>query len=246
VNKGSNGNPSICGLAVLILTASLLLSACGGGRTPSTTEGTSEEAQENSSPSTTPSTTGTVPQAIFDTGEYGENIYEAARVNDWTTATNRLVSLKDAAARLPSNANSRDEEQLDATINALDGAVSAKDRQQAQIEANQVTLEAMNLSAPYKPQVPIGVSKLDYYGHELQIWSSANDEAKLKATTNEMRQTWETARPMVESRDPAEAQTFDELVGSIEASNTPSQYGDLAEPLLEEVDNLERLFDSAE
>ena len=41
-----------------------------------------------------------VPTSVTQVGEYGENIYEAAQTNNWTQASAKLTSLKDAAKRL--------------------------------------------------------------------------------------------------------------------------------------------------
>jgi len=47
---------------------------------------------------------GEVPKALADAGEYGENLYDYAKVNDWTHAEARLVALRTAVGRARSEA----------------------------------------------------------------------------------------------------------------------------------------------
>ena len=47
----------------------------------------------------------------------------------------------------------------------------------------------------------------------------------------------------MEERDPAEAKKFGALVTRVEVARIPTEYGRLAGPLLEEVDNLEKVFE---
>ena len=47
---------------------------------------------------------GEVPKALADAGEYGENLYDYAKVNDWKHAEARLVALGHALGRVRSEA----------------------------------------------------------------------------------------------------------------------------------------------
>ena len=87
-----------------------------------------------------------------------------------------------------------------------------------------------------------GGNKLDYYGRELEVWALANDVNKLQATAREMRQTWDALRPAVEAKSATEAKKFDALVAQVETAKTPAAYIRVATPVLDEVDNLEKLF----
>ena len=57
-----------------------------------------------------------------------------------------------------------------------------------------------------------------------------------------MRRTWDILRPMVESRNSAEAKKFDDLMARVVAARSPDELGQLAAPVLAEVDNLEKVF----
>ena len=70
---------------------------------------------------------------------------------------------------------------------------------------------------------------LDYYGREFEIWSASGNAAQLKTTAKEFRQTWNTLRPAVQARNSSEAKA-------------PAEYGRLATPVLNAVDNLEKVF----
>jgi uncharacterized protein YcbX len=133
-------------------------------------------------------------------------------------------------------------DRLDTNVAALDRAVTAKDRQAAMREANQVTLDVANMTTAYKLIVPVEVTRLDYYGRELEVWAQAQDANKLQATAREMRRTWDSLRPSVEKHKATEAKRFDALVAQVESARAPADYARVATPVLNEVDNLEKLF----
>lgn len=198
----------------------------------------------NSAPAAT--NTNSVPTSVSQVGEYGENIYEAAQANNWTQATAKLTSLKDAAKKIDTESKiseNPNEDQLDAAIAALNKAVPAKNKLATMRAANQTTLLAANLSAPFNPPVPVQVTLLDYYGRQLEIGAAANNMNQLKETAKDMSRTWNALRPAVESHGgSAQAQQFDHLVARVEAAKSSNEYGSLATPVLNQVDNLEKVF----
>jgi hypothetical protein len=216
--------------------------------TPPTTAKNNTAA--TSSPTVTPGGTPTVdtakaPTTLTNAGEYGENIYDLAKANSWAKAAAKLSLLKNAAGQLRVDLKSAgaDEDRLDTTIAAVDKAVTTKDRQAAMVEANQITRIVADMSVRFRLPVPIEVTQLDYQGRELEIWAEAKDATKLKATADDMRRTWDALRPQVEShRGAAEAKRFGELVSRVEAAKTSDEFASLATPVLDEVDNLEKVF----
>jgi uncharacterized protein YcbX len=133
-------------------------------------------------------------------------------------------------------------DRLATNVATLDHAVAAKDRQATMREANQVTLDVANMTTAYKLTVPVEVTKLDYYGRELEVWAQAKDANKLQATAGEMRQTWDSLRSSIGSGNATEARKFDALVARVAAAKTPADYARVATPVLNEVDNLEKLY----
>ncbi len=81
------------------------------------------------------------------------------------------------------------------------------------------------------------------YGRELEIWDEAKDASKLQATAREMRKTWDAVRPSIEAKNPAVAKKFEGLVAQVEAAKAPADYAKVAKPVLDEVDNLEKVFE---
>jgi len=184
-----------------------------------------------------------IPISLSQVGEYGEIVYDTAKVNDWTKTTTELTKLQNAAKQLSTQVNSGDTAQLNLSISALNKAVAAKDRQTTMQNANQVTLVAAKMTAEFKPKVPVEITLLDYYGRELEIWSATGNTAKLKTTTSEMRSTWNQVRPTILARGgTTQAQTFDRLVAGVETAKSHADYSRLATPVLNEVDNLEKGF----
>jgi len=186
-----------------------------------------------------------VQAAIDDVGRYGESIYDMAKVSDWKQAASDLAWLKKAAGKLPAevNGNGREQVQLNDTIQALDQAITEKNWGRATREANQITWIGADLAAPFKPLVPIEVTRLDYYGRQLEISSSEKDQARLKATAADMGIAWNALRPPLEAAGGvSEAERFGKLVAQVQAAQSPADFGKLATPVLDEVDNLEKVF----
>ncbi len=184
-----------------------------------------------------------VPASLTNLGEYAENLYDLAQANKWTKTGAKLTSLQNTAKRLTTEYKDSADADLNKSIAALNQAVAAKNRQATMIYSNQVTLIATKMTVPFQPKVPVEVALLDYYGRELQIWAGTGNTAKLKTTTNEIRKTWDAVRPSIEShRGSVPAQKFDSLVTRLEAAKSSSEYGRIATPMLDEVDNLEKVF----
>jgi hypothetical protein len=194
--------------------------------------------------STVVTKTENVPASLANAGEYGENIYDYAKANDWKNTDAKLAVLKDAIKQVRAEVKNQSAavDRLDANVAALDRAVAAKDRQATTGEANQVTLSVANMTTAYKLSVPVEVTKLDYYGRELEVWAQAKDANKLQATARELRQTWDSLRPTIAAKRATEAKKFEALVARVEAAKTPADYARVATPVLNEVDNLEKLF----
>lgn len=190
-------------------------------------------------------TTGeSVPASLADAGEYGENIYDYAKANDWKKADNKFAALKEAIKHVHTDVkkNSEAEDRLDRNAAALDRAVSSKDRQAAMREANQVTLDVADMTAAYKLSVPVEVTRLDYYGRELEVWAQDKDANKLQATARGMRWAWDALRSSIEAKSATETKKFDALVAQVESAQTPADYACVATLVLNEVDNLEKLL----
>lgn len=183
-----------------------------------------------------------VPAALTNVGSYGETIYDMAKVGDWTKASTNLSLLQKAAKSLPSEIDRQPVAQLNGTIASLSGSITTKNQPATLHQANQITLIAANMTKEFQPKVPVQVTLLDYYGREFEIGSANRDVAQLQKTTNGFRQTWNTLRPAVQARNPGEAKTFDNIVAQVQAAKSPDQYGRLATPVLNAVDNLEKVF----
>ncbi|MEZ5425770.1 MAG: hypothetical protein R2747_05870 [Pyrinomonadaceae bacterium] len=185
---------------------------------------------------------GEIPAVLTDAGEFSENIYDAVKAGDWKTANIKMDELKDSAQKIPSGKTGPYD--FGAMIMRLEKALAARNKTASLIEANRLTLEAANLTADYKTLIPVEVARLDFYGRELEIWSSAGDEAKLKETARLIRQNWNAIKTKTEEKGgKKEAVAFESLVVKTEAAKDPAEFAKLASPILDEVDNLERVFD---
>jgi hypothetical protein len=245
-------NTMATGAIALIVFQLMWFNACSSGSQGNTNANANarvdKSIEASKAPATPASPAGTAqenpPASLADAGEYGENIYDYAKVNDWKNAAVKLAALKRAVNKVHTDVKNQGAaaDRLDTDVAAVDRAVTAKDRQAAMQEANQVTLDVANLTPAYKLIVPVEVVKLDYYGRELEVWAQAKDATKLQTTARQLRQTWDSLRPSIAAKSAAEAKKFDALVAQVEAAKTPADYARVATLELDEVDNLEKLF----
>jgi hypothetical protein len=233
-------NTFALGLVVVIALLVIGLNACSSS-SPGVAKNNAVTPPTASSATTTE---GSVPTSLSNAGEYGENVYDYAKANDWKNADVKLAALKDAIKSVRADVKNQSAavDRLATNAATLDRAVAAKDRQATMREANQVTLDVANMTTAYKLTVPVEVTKLDYYGRELEVWAQAKDANKLQATAGEMRQTWDSLRSSIGSHSATEAKKFDALVARVAAAKTPADYARVATPVLNEVDNLEKLY----
>src|SRR5882762_6567275 len=242
-------NSVALGVLGVIVFVMIWFTACSSA--PRNAANTSKAATTATSTQATPATANAavntearVPTSLSNAGEYGENVYDYAKANDWKNADVKLAALKDAVKKVRTDVKNQSAavDRLDTDAAAVDRAVTAKDRQAAMQEANQVTLDVANMTTAYKLSVPIEVTELDYYGRELEVWAQVKDATKLQTTAHEMRRTWDSLRPTIAAKSATEAKKFDALVAQVDAAKTPADYTRVATPVLDEVDNLEKLF----
>jgi hypothetical protein len=243
-NTVALGGLAVIGFLIIGLTVgSSVLTGAAKTNKPASTM-TSTRASRLAFASSAATSAASVPSSLANAGEYGENVYDYAKANDWKHADIKLAALRDAVKHVRTDVKNQSGavEGLDGNVATLDRAVTAKDRKAAMREANQVTLDVADMTAAYKLSVPVEVTKLDYYGRELEIWAQAQDANKLQVTTREMRRTWDSLKPSIEAHNVTEAKTFDALVVRVESAKTPAGYARVATLVLNEVDNLETLF----
>ena len=231
-------------LGVVALISALLMtsfSACSSG---SSGAAKTNKAAMPPTASSAVTKTESAPTSLSSAGEFGENVYDYAKAKDWKNADVKLLALGDAVKNVRTEVKNQSAavDRLDANVTVLDRAVKARDRQATMREANQVTVNVADMITAYKLSVPVEVTKLDYFGRELEVWAQAQDANKLQATAREMRRTWDGLRPSIETHSAAEAKKFDALVARVESAKTPADYARVATPVLNEVDNLEKLF----
>jgi hypothetical protein len=233
--------------ALLVMAFSTIVSsACSPERSSTNAAATPSEVPATPSPAATATGTAgsSVPTPLADAGEFGENVYDYAKANDWKNADARLAALRTSVKELRTliPKQSAELDRLEEDVLALDHAVAARDQRAAMRAANQVTRDVADMTARYALPVPVEVTRLDYYGRELEIWAEAKDAEKMRETARAMRRGWDAVRSAVETRSAAEAEKFGALVAQVEKARTPAEFARLAKLVLDEVDNLEKVF----
>jgi hypothetical protein len=228
-------------LIVLIAGLGIFGLSCAGSTNANSASVQTPNAPAENPVSTPGAAADKVPPSLAAAGELGENIYDAVKVGNWKTAHAKLTELKASAEKISAlKIGSAD---FAATVTKLESAVAANDKTGTLVSANLITLEAANLTAKYNPLVPVEVVKLDFYGRELEIWSQAKDEAKLLETAKMIRRNWDAVKGKIDAKGGKKAvAVFEALVVKTDAAKTPAEFAKLATPILNEVDNLEKVF----
>lgn len=186
-----------------------------------------------------------VPLRLTQVAELGEQLYDAVKAADWPKATARFRSMRQATNSLSAELGIGRPEllRLRSAMASLNEAIPSRNPTVTLLEANEITLIAANLSAAYNPTVPADVARLDYYGRALEIWSGVGDTKKLAEIAQKIRCIWDSLRPSLAARGgSSEIAPFDRLVGRLEAANSPRMYAEIAGPLLDAVDGIEKVF----
>lgn len=223
---------------IFLLLISVLISAGCGSPQPSAKN--SQEASDLP-PEASPEPGRPVPKTLSDAGELGENIYDAANSGDWETAAAMADELANASGALADE--KIDPPGFSETLAELQGAVKAKDKRRTLHASNRITLEVTEFMAGYSVKIPPAIAKLDYLGREIEILSAEKNDKQLRETVQDLRTTWNAVKPKVVSAGGTEqAKEFEELVAKTEVARSPAEYGKLAAPILDKVDDLEKVF----
>ncbi len=174
-----------------------------------------------------------------------KSIFDLAKVNRWSEATESFTALEKTAQTLKANPeiNKTDIAKLNSWIIPLGNLIAAK-QPLAMDTANQLAMVASQLTIQPNSKTPVEVAMLDYYGRELEIWSTRGNTVKLKDIANKIIHIWSDLRPSVQSKSstvhvlPID-DTLISLLGDAESSD---EYKLLSAPLLAEVNIFQQLL----
>lgn len=184
------------------------------------------------------------PKALDAVDEFGEDFFDYAKAEKWDKAAGKVAALKKDVQSL--SAELTDEKvkaALAKHVAALEKAVAEKKQIPAMRAANQITLLTGKLGEAYPHKVPADVDRIEYYGRELQIWSLAKNDKKLKSSSAALVKTWKKVRPaVIENGGEEMAKKVDGMMAKLKAATTPDEYMAAAGPILNGVDDLEDVF----
>lgn len=201
---------------------------------------------KNLSPSSGADLSGAVSDQLELASGYAEDVFEFAKAGRWKRAARKLAALDKVEHDLIENHGDLGSENLAAltkTTTDLERAVGSRSRQDAMITANKITAIMALIAKSFKERVPTNVLLLDYYGRELEIWSETKNTGKLSDIVNRMHLTWQVLIPsIIAGGGSKEVKRFGEIMKHLEMAKTPEEYGRLAAAVLDETENLEKVF----
>jgi hypothetical protein len=183
-----------------------------------------------------------IPPVIDSIGTHGEDLYDAIAAGNWTKAKQLADLLRADLNQVPRM--SRDAgSSLVGLVDSTTQAIAAKQRHTGLVTANEITRVAAEMTRAFTTATPVEVLLLDYYGRELEIWSAVSDTTRLRSTTAAVRKAWDLVKPAVlAKKGSATAAKMDGIVATLEKASTPAQWKAAAKPLLDQVDELEKVF----
>jgi len=173
-------------------------------------------------------------------------IYNLAKVNKWHEIRNNFDKLKKSEQSLKLKKNEENDfliQRLRKKIEELEQAISAKNRRETMRSANKITLIAVAMIGQFKLRVPTDVMVLNYCGREMEILSEDKDIDKLFSLVMRMHLIWQNLIPQLVNKNASkEIKNFSEIMKHLEVAKTPTEFNRLAKQVLDEVDNLEKVF----
>ena len=167
-------------------------------------------------------------------------------MDKWHKVRKTLDKLKESAYAIKLLRNEENDflsQRLTTKIEDLEQAISAKNKKDTLRFVNNITLLEIAMIGELKPRVPTNVMLLDYCGRELEILSEERDIDKLSNLVVRMHLIWQNIIPqLIDKGATKEIKTFSEIMTHLERAKTPEEYNHIAKHVLDEVDNLEKIF----
>jgi hypothetical protein len=184
------------------------------------------------------------PPALLDVGEKAAELFDAARLSNWTDAAAALEAMNESATDLPVAFSRPDlAERLQSRLEDVGDAVSARQRLETMDSANGITRLVAELSADDETEIPAALVMLGYYGRELEFGIAKGDQARLKRTAADLQQAWNRfERTILQRGATDEARRFTDIVVQLDGARTPGDFVAPTRAELDAVDRLEKIY----
>jgi len=184
------------------------------------------------------------PASLVEVGDSATELFDAARLSNWSDADVVLQTLKTSSAALPTTWSTPDlASRLVSRLAEVRASVSARQRLQTMDLANGITRLVADLSSEYRMPVPYPLVLLDYYGRELELGIAAGDQTRLAQATADLQQTWNRfERTVLERGAVDDARRLTDSVAQLADARAPGDFVAPTRAELAAVDALKRLF----
>ena len=184
------------------------------------------------------------PSALLDVADEAKQIFDAARLSNWTAAAVAVRAMNESAADLPASFSKPDlAARLQKRLGEVGDAIAARQRVQTMDLANGITLLVANLSEEYQTPLPYALMLLDFYGRELELGIAGADQARLTRASADLKQAWNRFERNVLQRGAVdEARRFTDIVAQLDGAQAPADFVEPARAELAAVDGLKKIF----
>ena len=184
------------------------------------------------------------PPMLLEVGETAEDLFDAARLSNWTGAAVALQAMKESAEDLPATFSKPDlAARLQSRLEEVGDSVATRQRLQTMDFANAITRLVAELSEEYQPERPFALVLLGYYGRELELGIAAADQARLTRAATDLRETWNRFEGTILQRGAVDdARRFSDIVVQLEGARAPDDFVEPTRAELDAVQRLEKVF----
>lgn len=175
-----------------------------------------------------------------------KEIYEKAKTSHWKHLDKKINLIVKAEQFLSGVTNEKDMPYYKNLIGAtsdLERAVASQDRMITMKSANKVMMLGARLAEAHNSPVPINVAVIGYCGRKLEILAETESVFDLSDTVTKLHLSWQQLIPLVTAYGGLkEVKRFAEIMKHLESAKKPDEYGKLASSVVDEVDNIEKVF----
>jgi hypothetical protein len=184
------------------------------------------------------------PSALVAVGDSARQLFDAARLSNWSDAEVALQTMKTSGEELPTTWSTPDlASRLVSRLAEVDASVAARQRVQTMDYANGITRLVADLSSEYRMPAPYALVLLEYYGRELELGIVTGDRVRLAQATADLQQTWNGfERTVLERGAVDDARRFTDSVAQLLGARVPDDYVLPTREALAAADALKKVF----
>jgi len=195
-----------------------------------------------------PASSTDVPGPLVLLESVAEDIGDEAAKGNWSKAATLVDKASKNLSAVGPRVNNAIVERARGHLAEAKKAIEGRRSLEAQLAANELSADVVEIFNGYHPIVPVDVMRLDVLLRRVQLEGLANAPERATAPLDQARATWTRLRAQPLLRETPAARSFEHQLRQVEKAASrgdPKSLAQTAEAALEGVDALEHVFESA-